>query len=156
MDPVTRRRGIDNFTNFMRLLAPVGRDNNPPAGGPPGRGDGLFATAGCASCHVPTLMTGPSPIPALDRKPVNAFSDFLLHDVGTGDGIDQAGANGNEFRTAPLWGMRFRRMLMHDGRALTPADAIEAHGGDASQSRDRFRRLPPPDRQALLDFLSTL
>lgn len=152
-DPVTRRRGIDNFANFMRLLAPPGRE---PQGANTRRGEDLFATTGCTSCHVPTLMTGPSPIAALDRKPVDAYSDFLLHDIGTGDGIDQAAARGNEFRTAPLWGMRYRKMLLHDGRSLTPADAIEAHAGDATAVRDRFRRLSPQDRQALLDFLGTL
>lgn len=152
-DPITRRRGIDNFANFMQLLAPPGREPGPPNNR---RGEDLFMAAGCASCHLPSLMTGPSQIAALDRKPVNAFSDFLLHDIGTGDGIDQAAARGNEFRTAPLWGLRFRRMLLHDGRALNPADAIDAHGGDAGPARDRFRRLPPPDRQALLDFLSAL
>ena len=152
-DPITHRRGIDNFANFMRMLAPLQREGGQPNAG---RGEAIFGSTGCTSCHVPVLMTGPNAMPALDRKPVNAFSDFLLHDVGTGDGIDQAAARGNEFRTAPLWGLRFRRMLLHDGRALTPADAIEAHGGDASQERDRFRRLLPQDRQALLDFLASL
>ena len=87
---------------------------------------------------------------------MNAFSDFLLHDIGTGDGIEQAAAGGGEFRTAPLWGLRFRRMLLHDGRALTPAEAIDAHAGQASQARDRFRRMGQPERQALLDYLSTI
>lgn len=151
-DPITRRRGIDNFANFIRFLAPPPRE----AGLQNRRGDELFASTGCAQCHVPALMTGPSPILALDRKPVEAYSDFLLHDIGTGDGIDQGAANGNEFRTAPLWGLRHRRMLLHDGRALTPADAIDAHGGRASVARDRFRRMGPTDRQALLDFLASL
>ena len=152
VDPLTRRRGIDNFANFMSLLAPPPRE----ASQPNRRGEDLFASTGCASCHIPALMSGPSPIVALDRKPVEAFSDFLLHDIGTGDGIDQGAANGNEFRTAPLWGLHHRRMLLHDGRALTPADAIDAHGGRASAARDHFRRMGPPDRQALLDYLGTL
>ncbi|MBY0507923.1 MAG: hypothetical protein K2X03_28685 [Bryobacteraceae bacterium] len=148
-DPATGRRGIDNFANFMRFLGPPARDLGP------NRLD-LFTSTGCASCHLPTLTTGPSLIPALDRKPVDAFSDFLLHDIGTADGIDQAAANGNEFRTAPLWGLRHRRMLLHDGRALNVTDAIEAHAGQASAARDRFRRLLPQERQALLDYLNTL
>ncbi len=153
IDPATGRRGIDNFSNFMRLLAPPAI--NPPAPNQQ-RGAELFAATGCSSCHIPTLMTGPSPIAALDRKPVHGFSDYLLHDIGTGDGIEQGAARGNEFRTAPLWGMSSRKMLMHDGRALTPAEAIDAHVGQASQARDHFRRMGQAERQALLDYLSTL
>lgn len=152
-DPITRRRGIDNFANFMRLLAPPTRGPGAPNAR---RGEEVFVATGCASCHLPSLLTGPSPIQALDRKPVNAFSDFLLHDIGTGDGIEQAAAGGGEFRTAPLWGLRFRRMLLHDGRALTPAEAIDAHAGQASQARDHFLRMGQPERQALLDYLSTI
>lgn len=152
-DPATGRRGIDNFENFMKFLAA-------PVEGPqtPGtrRGRQLFNQIGCETCHIRAIQTGPNRIPALDRRPVVAWSDWLLHDVGTGDGIAQGAATGAEFRTAPLWGMRTRKMLMHDGRALDAASAIQAHGGTAARTRERFNTLPPPDRQALIDFLNTL
>lgn len=152
-DPVTRRRGIDNFANFMRFLAPV---EQAAMDGQARRGEMLFGSIGCATCHVPVLQTGRHENSALNRKNVPAYSDFLLHDVGTGDGIEQASASGNEFRTAPLWGLRFRKRLLHDGGAITPEQAIVAHGSEAAQARDRFRRLDQGERQALLAFLRTL
>src|SRR5262249_9721067 len=102
-DPITKLRSIDKFANFMRFLAPIA-----PAAGADNRGGNLFASVGCAACHVPSLKTGASTNPALNRKDVPAFSDFLLHDINTGDGIEQGAASGDEFRTAPLWGLRFR------------------------------------------------
>ena len=90
MDPATRRRGIDNFAAFMRLLAPVARRPLDEAGRD---GERLFGAIGCASCHVPSLVTAPSSNPLFDRRPVPLFSDLLLHDVGTGDGIAQASAD---------------------------------------------------------------
>jgi CxxC motif-containing protein (DUF1111 family) len=101
-------------------------------------------------------MTGPNPVAALDRKPVRAYSDFLLHNIGAGDGIEQGAANGDEMRTAPLWGLRHRKMLMHDGRALSVEAAIEDHGMEALPSRMRYRMLAPADRAALLAFLGGL
>src|SRR5262249_20807863 len=136
-DPVTRLRSIDKFANFMRFLAPVAR----AAFDTTGRGDNLFASVGCAACHVPSLKTAASQKPALNRKDVPAFSDFLLHDIGTHDDIEQGAASGDEFRTAPLWGLRFRKRLLHDGRAITVEQAIEAHANDASRSRDRYHQL---------------
>lgn len=152
-DPATGRRSIDRFENFMKFLAGPGEANGGPTAQ---RGRQLFNQIGCESCHVRAIATGPNAIPALNRVPVVAWSDWLLHDIGTGDGIVQGNASGGEFRTAPLWGMRGRKMLMHDGRALDPASAIGAHGGTAARSRDRFNALPPQDRQALIDFLNTL
>jgi len=102
------------------------------------------------------LQTGSNANPALDRKPVPAFSDFLLHDVGTGDGMQQAAAAANEIRTAPLWGLRFRRPLLHDGRSLYPVDAIQQHGNEAQGAKSRFNRLSSSDEQALLAFLNSL
>lgn len=152
-DPITQTRGIDRFTNFMRFLAPLPRGMGAAT---VRRGEDLFDAIGCTGCHVPSLLTGPNSIPALHQRPVNAYSDFLLHDIGTGDGVEMGAAKGNEFRTAPLWGLRSRKLLLHDGRAFTPDQAIQLHGGTASPVLDRYRRLPPPDRQALVDFLSTL
>ena len=85
------------------------------------------------------------------------YSDLLLHDMGElGDGIEQGAASGREFKTAPLWGLSARPRFLHDGRALTIADAILAHAGEASHARNRFGRLDDESRQQLIDFLKTL
>ena len=106
-----------------------------------GAGERVFDAIGCAACHVPSLQTGPSTNPLFDRKAVPLYSDLLLHDVGTGDGIQQAAAAPNEVRTPALWGLRFRRPLLHDGRAATAADAIRAHGAEADLARQGFDAL---------------
>ena len=112
-DPRSQRRGIDNFASFMRFLAPVERgDMNDQARA----GEQIFAAIGCTTCHIPALETGPSSNPLFHRKRVALFSDLLLHDVGTGDGIKQGAAEVNEIRTPALWGLRLRRPLLHDGR----------------------------------------
>lgn len=152
-DPRTRRRGIDNFASFMRLLAPAGRG---PVDDTVRQGEQAFAAIGCAACHVPTLSTGPSANPLFHRQPVPLFSDLLLHDVGTGDGIRQAAAEPGEIRTPALWGLRFRRPLLHDGSAATIDEAIGRHRGEAERSRDAFEQLAQPDRARLLAFLNAL
>lgn len=153
VDPGTGIRAIDDFANFMRTLAPPPRG---PVGVQEQRGEGVFRAAGCASCHVPTLLTGPNDNPALDRRPVPLFSDLLLHDVGTGDGIPQDGAGANEIKTPPLWGLRFRHALLHDGRAGSLADAIAAHHRQAELAQQRVAALAPDARAALLAFLGSL
>jgi CxxC motif-containing protein (DUF1111 family) len=152
-DPVTRRRGIDNFASFMRFLAPVPRAASNAA---TAAGERTFGAIGCAACHVPALTTGPSSHPAFDRRPVPLFSDLLLHDIGTGDGIRQAAADGAEIRTPALWGLRFRRPLLHDGSAATAGDAILRHAGEAELARRGYERLPPEEREQLLAFLRSL
>jgi CxxC motif-containing protein (DUF1111 family) len=152
-DRRTGRRGIDNFASFMRLLAPLARG---PIDADTAAGEEIFAAVGCAACHVPLLHTAPSENPLFDRRPVRAFSDFLLHDIGTGDGIGQASAAANEVRTPSLWGLRLRRPLLHDGRAVTIEDAILAHGQEATGARTRYQALPAPSRQQLLAFLKSL
>jgi CxxC motif-containing protein (DUF1111 family) len=152
-DPRTGRRGIDNFASFMRLLAPIARG---PIDADATAGEAVFTAVGCATCHVPLFHTGANDNPLYDRKPVRAFSDFLLHDVGTGDGIVQAEAAANEIRTPALWGLRLRRPLLHDGRAVTIEDAILAHGQEAAGARARFVALTPGVRQSLLAFLKSL
>ena len=147
------RRGIDNFASFMRLLAPIGRG---PADKDTAAGEALFRDVGCASCHVPTLRTGPSTNPLFDRQPVALFSDLLLHDVGTGDGIAQGAAEPHEIRTPALWGLRLRRPLLHDGRALTIEDAIAAHRQEAASARERYAALGETARRTLLAFLRSL
>jgi CxxC motif-containing protein (DUF1111 family) len=152
-DPVTGRRGIDNFEAFMRFLAPVERavvDETVRAG------ERVFTVIGCTACHVPSLTTGPSSHPAFNRKPVPLFSDLLLHDVGTGDGIRQGAAEPEEIRTPALWGLRFRRPLLHDGSAATLEDGIGRHSHEAELARLGFERLSAADRAALFAFLRSL
>jgi CxxC motif-containing protein (DUF1111 family) len=151
-DPRTRRRGIDNFASFMRFLAPVVRDG---LNDQVRAGEQVFAAIGCATCHVPALDTGPNSNPVFHRKTVALFSDLLLHDVGTGDGIQQGAAEPNEIRTPALWGLRFRRPLLHDGSA-TLEGAILRHAQEAELARRGFERLSDADRAALLAFLRSL
>jgi CxxC motif-containing protein (DUF1111 family) len=153
VDPATRRRGIDNFASFMRFLAPAGRGDGGPLAA---QGEQVFARTGCASCHTPAFTTGSSREPAFDRQPVLLFSDLLLHDVGTGDDIPQAAARPEEIRTPALWGLRFRRPLLHDGSAATIEQAIGRHGGEAEATRRRYEALSPAERQALSAFLRSL
>jgi CxxC motif-containing protein (DUF1111 family) len=152
-DRRTRRRGIDNFESFMKFLAPIGRG---PINDTVRAGEALFASVGCASCHVPTLQTGPSTNPVFNRKVVALFSDLLLHDVGTADGIQQEAATPLEFRTPALWGVRMRRPLMHDGSAPTVEDAIGFHTNEGLAARTRFRALPAEQRAALIAFVMSL
>jgi CxxC motif-containing protein (DUF1111 family) len=151
-DPRTRRRGIDNFASFMRFLAPAGREGVTDQ---VRTGEQVFAAIGCATCHVPALETGPSSNPLFNRKPVNLFSDLLLHDIGTGDGIRQGAAEPEEIRTPALWGLRLRRPLLHDGTA-TIEGAIFRHAREAELARRGFERLSDVDRAALLAFLGSL
>jgi CxxC motif-containing protein (DUF1111 family) len=152
-DPTTRRRGIDNFATFMRLLAPIDREvvNDQTAAG-----ERVFAALGCATCHVPVLETGASANPLFHRKRAALFSDLLLHDVGTGDGIKQGAAEANEIRTPALWGLRFRRPFLHDGSAGTIEEAVLKHGGEALLAVRGFARLSEEERAALLAFLRSL
>jgi CxxC motif-containing protein (DUF1111 family) len=89
---------------------------------------------------------------------VPLYSDLLLHDMGPaiGDGIEQGAAAANEFRTAPLWGLRARAPYLSDGRAPTVIDAILAHGGEAQKIRDRFANLPAADQQDIINFLNSI
>ena len=152
-EPATGLRGIDNFEAFMKFLAPLGRgfiDETALAG------ERVFEAIGCAVCHVPTIKTGPSANPLFDRRTVPLFSDLLLHDVASGDGIAQAAAAPNEIRTPALWGLRFRRPLLHDGSAATPTEAVLAHGAEAELARAGFEQLDQVSRAALLAFLASL
>ena len=153
IDPATRRRGIDNFESFMRFLAPAGRGDITAQAT---RGQELFSAVGCAACHVPVLTTAASREPAFDRQAIALFSDLLLHDIGTGDDIPQAAAQPEEIRTPALWGLRFRRPLLHDGSAATLDEAIERHRAEADRSRRFFEALSAEAKAALLAFLRSL
>jgi CxxC motif-containing protein (DUF1111 family) len=149
----TGMRGIDNFESFMKFLAPIERGPQTEA---VVRGEAAFRQIGCASCHTPQLMTGASGNPLFNNRPVNLFSDLLLHDVGTGDGIEQEAATADEIRTPALWGLRFRRPLLHDGSAATPEDAIRRHENEAAASKREFLALPDQTRADVLAFLKSL
>ena len=153
VDPRTGKRAIDNFEAFMKFLAPLPRG---PITDDVRVGEQVFAALGCASCHVPAMTTGANPSAALHRKTIAPFSDFLLHDVGTGDGIEQEAAQQDEIRTPALWGLRQRRPLLHDGSAPTVSDAINRHGGEASAVIERYRSATEQMRRALLAFLDSL
>jgi CxxC motif-containing protein (DUF1111 family) len=153
-DPELGARALELTDAFVRLLAPPAplkqsRETR--------RGRDVFTRVGCAGCHVPTLRTGDSPIPALRRKEVTAYTDLLLHDMGADLADICFGlATPSEFRTEPLMGLRLSTQFLHDGRATAPEQAIELHGGEAARARDLFKTLPPGDRAALVAFLKTL
>ena len=148
----------------MRFLAPP-----TPAPDTPStiRGRQLFTDVGCALCHTPTLHTGNAAVEALRNKDVNLYSDLALHNMGQelADGISQGNAAGDEFRTAPLWGLGKRIFFLHDGRTSDLMEAIQAHasrGGarirpsEANQVIAQFNQLPESDKQNILDFLRGL
>jgi CxxC motif-containing protein (DUF1111 family) len=143
---------IDLFTLFMRYLAP------PPPPPPPSQGSALFASVGCALCHTPQLISGKSESAALSQQTVNLYSDLALHHMGPtlADGITQGVAQGDQFRSAPLWGLGDRIFLLHDGRTTDLLQAIQAHGGEASAVVANFQALAAPQQQALLNFLRSL
>jgi CxxC motif-containing protein (DUF1111 family) len=153
-DPVTGKADIDRFADYLRFLAP------PPAAplnAQAGRGQRAFTAVGCASCHTPSMNTGPNASAALSNQTVFLYSDLLLHDMGSlGDGIAQASATTTQMRTAPLWGLHARPLYLHDGRATTVDAAIRAHDGEASASQAAYAQLPSASQQDLLAFLNTL
>jgi CxxC motif-containing protein (DUF1111 family) len=157
---------VEAFADFMRMLAPP-----TPAPDTPStvNGRAIFAKVGCAFCHTPSLTTGKaiasgsstSPSRALSNRPVNLFSDLLVHNMGRGlaDGITQGGAGPDEFRTAPLWGVGQRIFFLHDGRTTNLIEAIKAHrsrGSEASKIVERFNRLSTKQKQDLINFLRSL
>lgn len=159
---------IDHFAQFIRGTMVPPRDEVLAATAASQHGQDLFAHIGCATCHVQTITTAPVgavidggmfTVPeALGNKIIHPFSDFLLHDVGTGDGIVQVGPQdtANKLRTAPLWGLRTKARFMHDLQSLSLEDAIERHKGEASDSEKHFDELNRRDQTALITFLNSL
>ena len=152
------------FAEFMRLLAPPTPSTTAPGGAASiSRGRSLFSSIGCATCHTPTLSsTQPSNVTSsLGSATVSAFSDLEVHHMGTGlaDNVSQGGAGGDQFRTAPLWGLGQRIFLLHDGRTNNLLYAIQAHqsnGSEASQVEENFDSLSTSQQQDLLNFLRSL
>lgn len=154
VDPATGRSTIDALADFMRFLAPPPRATITPSAR---AGEAQFMQLGCNACHTPVMTTAKNAIPALSEKPVNLYSDLLLHDMGAlNDRIAQAAAGMNEMKTPPLWGLRISAPYLHDGRAGTLDQAIRFHDGEGRRARDRYNALPPEQRQQLVDFLNTL
>src|SRR6266566_3122937 len=153
-EPEISAAQFDAADAFVRFLAPPPRA---PLDFTSALGAITFRKIGCASCHVPTLVTGANPVPALRFRFVSAYTDLLLHDMGPDlADICLGQALPSEFRTEPLMGLRFATVFLHDGRAATVSQAIELHAGEAVRARDRFLRLKPFERRALLRFLKTL
>src|SRR5213082_1169928 len=179
---------IDRFARFMRATKAPARDAQLAQTTNARHGAELFDKVGCDICHVQTLTTAPVGTkvnggtftipPALGDKQFHPYGDFLLHNVGTGDGIVQSmtepyGKNmykvswrnlalpefhnsANKIRTAPLWGVRLHSRLMHDGASVTLLDAILRHGGEAAHVTEKFEKLKPAEKEALIEFLRSL
>ena len=159
---------IDHFTQFIRGTKAPPRDVVLAATAPALAGERLFQTVGCGTCHVSSITTasagtsidgGTFVVPeALGNKIIHPFSDFLMHDIETGDGIVQTGPQdtANKLRTAPLWGLRMRPRYMHDLRSLTLKNAIERHQGEAEHVTREFRELSEAQKQQLISFLESL
>ena len=134
-------------------------------------GGQIFERLGCATCHVASITTaapgtiingGAMTVPAaLGNKIVHPYSDFLLHNIGTGDGIPiqptpEYAPTANRIRTAPLWGLRTRNRLMHDGLSFTREEAIARHAGQAAAVTLRYQSLAVSDKAKLIAFLNSL
>src|ERR1700751_1179078 len=159
---------IDHFAQFIRGTMVPPRDEALAATPAAKKGGEVFRRLGCNVCHVESITTAPPgtvidggtfTVPeALGDKIIHPFGDYLLHDIGTGDGIVQVGPQdtANKLRTVPLWGLRMHPRHMHDLKSLTLESAIERHGGEAAQERNRFRDLTAAEKQALITFLNSL
>ena len=179
---------IDRFARFIRASKAPARDAQLAATRNAKEGAALFAKVGCEQCHVETLATASAGTQlnggtltvsaALGDKQFHPYADFLLHDVGTGDGIVQSmtehygkkmysitwkdlsipafESTANKIRTAPLWGVRLHSRLMHDGAAVTLLDAIRRHKGEAEPVTEKFEKLKSSEKEALLEFLRSL
>ena len=167
------------FAIFMRLLAPPLPTTSTTS---EKNGQSLFASVGCALCHSTDLSTGASPFTGMSNVTYHPYSDFALHNMGSGlaDGVAQGGAGIDEFRTAPLWGLGQRLFFLHDGRTSDLMQAIQAHassgntctasspttsttftatsscGSEANQVISKFNSLSSSQKQDLLNFLRSL
>ena len=166
--PNSTQADLDAFARFMRSSKVPPRDLAAAVTAAAQQGARIFDAIGCDTCHVSTIVTAPSgtminggtlTVPdALGNKIIHPFGDFLLHDIGTGDGIVQNGGpdTANKLRTAPLWGLRMRNRLMHDGNSMTYTDAIQRHKGEAENVTETFQQLSQQQKAALIAFLHSL
>ena len=149
---------IDEFAAFMRSTRVPPRDTALAATPDAVAGSNLFDSIGCGICHTKSITTASSAVAPLANKIIHPYSDFLLHDIGTGDGIVQNGgqSTANKLRTAPLWGTRTRPRHMHDGLSLTFTDAIQRHRNEAQGVTNRFNALSSTQRNQIVVFLQSL
>ncbi|MBD1207878.1 MAG: thiol oxidoreductase [Ignavibacteria bacterium] len=162
-DPEVSASVVRNVVFYLRTLkAPPRRNANATD---VKAGEQIFARIGCAGCHVPTLKTGASDIAVLNEVEFHPYTDLLLHDMGAelDDKYTEGSAKTAEWRTTPLWGVGLSAQsqggaatYLHDGRARTLPEAIQAHGGEASRSRTRFNALTGSEKQQLITFLQSL
>lgn len=162
--------GVDvvAFANFMRSTKAPSRG---PSTADVQAGEAVFNRVGCAACHVPSIATaaagtlvngGAFTVPAaLGNKVIHPYSDFLAHDIGSGDGIPvlplpEYAETANQMRTAPLWALRTRNRLMHDGLSFTKEEAIGRHRGQADETRRQFNALSADEKLQLMRFLDSL
>ena len=167
-DPEDDGKDVQAFADFMR-------SSKAPSRGEITTdvlaGETIFNNVGCGTCHTPTYRTAPPgtqinggtfTVPAaLGDKIIHPYSDFMLHDVGTGDGIPvqptpEFAATANQIRTAPLWALRTRSRLMHDGLTFTLREAVQRHGGQATRVTTAYRGLSDADKKSLEAFLDSL
>jgi CxxC motif-containing protein (DUF1111 family) len=154
------------FQLMMRFTDGPQPDPNPSASAQHGRT--VFSNIGCALCHTPQMQTAPVMLsPVLENRPVNLFSDMLVHHMGAGlaDDIIQGAAGPDEFRSVPLWGVGQRLFFLHDGRTSDLLQVIQQHfspatkefpASEANAVVQNFRQLSVTDQQAILDFLRSL
>ena len=166
--PLDATPDLVKFAIFMRFLAPPTPSTTTPGGATSiSNGKQLFSSIGCALCHTPSFTTGTSTVAALSNKPVNLYSDLLVHFMGPGlaDGVSQGQAGPAEFRTAPLWGLGQRIFFLHDGRTSDLVQAIQEHrSGDAFHHNaseangvvGNFNGLNDGQKQDVLNFLRSL
>jgi CxxC motif-containing protein (DUF1111 family) len=161
-DPEVEPQIFDRVLLYSRALAPpVRREADHPE---VLAGQGLFTELGCAGCHVPAHRTGPGALRAVEGQHIFPYTDLLLHDMGPelADGRAVGAADGQEWRTPPLWGLGLQddvtgeAHFLHDGRARTLTEAVLWHGGEAEAAREAFRTAGATDRAALLAFLRSL
>ena len=161
--PEMSNNDLDKLTFYCQTLAVPARRNWKDA--QVLRGKDLFRQAKCASCHIPSFITGTHDIVALSNQKIRPYTDLLLHDMGAAlaDNRHDYLATGNEWRTPPLWGLGLiqtvnsgGRFLMHDGRARSLEEAILWHGGEGDFSKNAFVNMNATDRAALLKFLDSL
>jgi CxxC motif-containing protein (DUF1111 family) len=159
---------IDHFAQFIRGTQVPPRDTVLAATPDAIAGQSLFNSVGCVTCHVSSMTTQPAGtvlnggtyvVPAaLGNKVFHPYGDFLLHNVGTGDGIVQGGPadTANKLRTVPLWGLRIKARFMHDNASITLGDAIQRHAGEARAVIANFNALSAAQQQQLITFLKSL
>ena len=154
---------LKKLTTYVTLLGvPARRDIEEPQ---VQKGERLFYQAECNSCHLPRMKTGTaSEHPELNEQVIHPYTDLLLHDMGDGlaDNRPDFDANGNEWRTAPLWGIGLVKNVnkhtfyLHDGRARNLTEAVLWHGGEAAHSQKVFSEFSESNRDALITFLESL